>query len=72
MLAIPPALLDVLHLGAGAQVGIDIVDGRLIVEPSAAREYTLQELLAQCHPGEPGAYDDREWLDGPATGRELL
>ena len=33
MLAVPPALLSILRLQAGAEVGIAVENGRLIVEP---------------------------------------
>ena len=48
MLAVPPALLDLLKLQAGARVGIGIEDGRLIVAPRTRPSYSLDELLAQC------------------------
>jgi antitoxin ChpS len=35
MLAVPAALLDVLHLSGGAQVGLAVGNGRLVVEPKA-------------------------------------
>ncbi len=34
MLALPPAILDLLHLQAGATVDIAVADGRLIVDPN--------------------------------------
>ena len=34
MLAVPPELLDVLHIVAGNKVALAIEKGRLIVEPS--------------------------------------
>ena len=47
MLAVPPAILAMLQLQAGATVTL-VVDGcRLIVEPQPRRRYTLDELLAQ-------------------------
>lgn len=48
MLAVPPALLDILQLGLGAKVGIAVKSGHLIVEPQKRPRYTLNELLAQC------------------------
>jgi len=33
MLAVPPALLDILQLRPGAKVGLAVRSGRLIVEP---------------------------------------
>ncbi len=72
MLAVPPALLDILHLQPGAQVGIAIESGRLVVEPRVRPRYTLKELLAQCNPKAARSRQDREWLDNPPIGRELL
>lgn len=72
MLAIPPALLDVLHLRAGAKVGLAVDNGRLVVEPSARPRYTLDELLAQCDPLAELTTQEREWLDAPAVGNEII
>jgi len=72
MLAVPPALLDVLHLRAGAIVGLTVRSGRLIVEPQQRPRYTLEELLAQCNPNDPISIDDREWLDDSPAGGELI
>ena len=46
MLAVPPALLDILHLQPGAKVGIAVENGHLVVEPQKRRRYTLDEFLA--------------------------
>jgi antitoxin ChpS len=72
MLAVPPALLDILHLQPGAKVGLAVESGRLVVEPRQRRRYTLDELLAQCDPKAPRSKEEREWLDGKPVGGELL
>jgi antitoxin ChpS len=72
MLAVPPALLDLLHLQAGAAVGVAVDGGRLIVEASPKPRYTLAELLAASDFSNPPSSEDREWLDAPATGKESL
>jgi antitoxin ChpS len=72
MLAVPPALLDLLHLKAGAQVGVAVNEGRLIVEAAAKPRYTLAELLKTSDDAKPVSTKDREWLDAPALGKELL
>jgi antitoxin ChpS len=72
MLAVPPAVLDMLHLRAGATVALVVDGGRLIVEPQPRRRYTLEELLAQCDSSAEPAREDREWLDAPPVGGELL
>ncbi len=72
MLAVPPALLDVLKLGAGAQVDIGIEDGSLIVRPKSRPSYSLDELLAQCDDTAPVEDRDRAWLEAEPLGNELL
>jgi antitoxin ChpS len=72
MLAIPPALLESLHLHAGAKVGIAVESGRLVVEPHKRPRYTLDELLAQCKPRTSRGKKEREWLNNKPVGRELL
>ena len=72
MLAVPPALLEILRLQPGAKVGIAVESGRLVVEPRLRRRYTLKELLAQCDPKAPRSRKDREWLEAKPAGAELL
>ena len=72
MLAVPPALLELLQLKAGAPVGAAVDGRRLIVEASPRPRYTLAELLAASDYSEPVTPEDREWLDAPAVGKEIL
>ncbi len=72
MLAVPPAILDLLNLQAGATVGLAVDNGRLVVEPSPRPRYTLEELLAQCDPDAEISPEDRTWLDEKPVGNELL
>ncbi len=72
MLAVPPALLDLLRLGPGAKLDIAVESGRLIVEPRKRPRYTLEELLAQCEPDAPRTTEELEWLNDEAVGRELI
>ena len=76
MLAVPPALLDVLRLRPGTAVGLAVESGRLVIKPQKKRKrprYTLDELLAQCNPKAARARKkERAWLaDGPVGG-ELI
>ena len=68
MLAVPPALLDVLHLTAGAKVGLAVDNGRLVVEPAADRLQIFRIV------GEMGAEEDRLGMSGddPIAGRQQL
>jgi antitoxin ChpS len=53
MLAVRPALLDILNLRAAAKVRLAVQRGRLVVEPRQRPHYTLDELLAQKFPTGP-------------------
>ena len=72
MLAVPPALLDLLHLKPGAKVGLTVQGGRLVVEPQQRPHYTLDELLAQCNPKARRSKEEREWLNDNPSGGELI
>lgn len=72
MLAVPPSLLEILRVHSGDEVGISVESGRLIAEPKRRRRYTLDELLAQCHPKAVRTNEEAEWLGDKPTGRELL
>jgi antitoxin ChpS len=72
MLAVPPAILEMLHLEAGNSVGLAVDGDRLVVQAKKRPKYTLEELLAQCDYSQPMTDEEREWLDAPAVGRELL
>ena len=72
MLAVPPVVLDMLQLRAGATVALIVDGGRLIVEPQPRRRYGMEELLAQCDDTAEPAQEDREWLDARPVGKELL
>jgi antitoxin ChpS len=76
MLAVPPALLNLLQLQPGANVGIAVESGRLVVQPRTRRRYTLEQLLAQCNPKarppKRTSKQDRECLNSKPVGRELI
>jgi antitoxin ChpS len=72
MLAVPPALLDILQLQPGAKVGIAVKSGRLVVEPQQRPRYTLEELLAKCNSKARRSKEERDWLAGKPAGGELI
>lgn len=72
MLAVPPAILDLLHLQSGATVGVTVDGGRLVVEPQSRPCYSLDELLAQCDSSAELSSEDQEWLAVKPVGSELL
>jgi antitoxin ChpS len=72
MLAVPPAMLDQLHLKPGATVGLAVDGERLILQPQTRPRYTLAELLAASDYSQLRTPEEQEWLDAPPVGRELL
>lgn len=72
MLAVPPSILELLHLHVGATVGLAIDHGRLVVEPTLRPRYSLDELLAQCDASVEISEEDRAWLENKPVGKELL
>jgi antitoxin ChpS len=72
VVALPPALLNMLELAAGATVGLSAEQGRLVIEPKPRPRYTLDELLAQCDFSVEYSPEEREWIDAPAVGREEI
>jgi antitoxin ChpS len=72
MLVVPPVLLNVLDLKAGATVSVDVENGRLVVEAKPRPRYTLEELLAESDYSKPLTAEEREWIDAPAAGGELI
>ncbi len=72
MLAVPRAVLEVLRLQVGTTVGLIVERDRLVVAPQKRPRYTLNELLAQCHPKARRSKEEREWLKGKPAGHELI
>ena len=72
MLAVPTAILDLLHLHADSMVGLTVEHGRLVVEPLPRARYTLDELLAQCDDSAEFSVQESAWIDDKPVGRELL
>ena len=72
MLALPPAILDQLHLKAGATVGLAVQGDSLVLKPHPKPRYTLDELLAKCDYSQPRTPEEQEWLEAPPVGRELI
>jgi antitoxin ChpS len=72
MLALPPAILELLQLRSGASVGVSVDEGRLVVTPHSRPRYRLTELIAQCDATAEISAEDRDWVESPAVGNEIL
>lgn len=71
MMAVPPAVLDLLDLKPGSAVGMDVDGGRLIIRPKRKPRYTLDELLARSGRKKRLSRKDREWIHLAPAGNEL-
>lgn len=72
MLAVPPALLDLLHLAAGTRVSLAVENGCLVVEPQVRPVYSLETLIAEERAMAEPAEADRDWLEARPVGSEVL
>ena len=72
MLSVPQAFLKQLNLSANSNVDLSLKNGKLIVEPINKPKYTLDELLAQSDYSGSLNDEERQWLDAPTVGGELL
>ena len=74
MLILPSTIVDRLGLSAGSEVEIDVKDNTLLLQSRTRRgRYSLDDLLTQ---SDPSAFEqtdeDREFLNSPPVGRELI
>lgn len=72
MIAVPPAILQILQLEVGAAVNLSVEAGRLVIEPTRKKHYSLKELLAQCDSSAPISQEDNDWITSGPVGKELL
>ena len=70
VMAIPKRILEMAQLQSGAQVDIDVQDGKIVIAPKKPR-YTLAGLMAQCDLSQDLGAEESEWLDAPAAGEEF-
>lgn len=72
MVEVPSAVLQVLDLKEGSVVGISVLGEGLALKAAARRKYTVQELLDRCDFSIAMSEEEREWMDAPAVGLELI
>jgi len=74
VMAVPPAILEILGIKAGDSGIVDIKDGQLVAKAVVQRKrrskYNLSELLDNTD--FTMTAEEREWLDSPAVGNEIL
>ncbi len=71
MMAVPPALLEVLELRSGSVVGLEVQGKSLVIKPQRRPVYTLEQLLKDAVSDTPLSEEDRQWIDASSVGNEL-
>jgi len=73
MLVLPESIIERLHLTPASEVEVTLADEKILVHKRPRRRYSLDELIAM---SDPLAFEqtdeDREWLNSPPVGRELI
>jgi antitoxin MazE len=70
---LPAAVLGAARVNLDQVVDVREEAGRIIIEPLRTRpHYTLAELMAQCRPKKRLSREERDWIDAPPAGREVL
>jgi antitoxin ChpS len=69
---LPEELARKLGVHEGSALEIELAEQKLTLQSTKRSKYTAEELLAQCDYSLPMSREDREWLDSPPVGRELI
>lgn len=72
IVSLPKAFLDKLGLKANAPVDIDLVEDKIVIARRSPGRIGLEARLALCDPSLPPTAEEREWLDTPSVGDEIL
>ena len=71
---IPKAIVDSVGLKIDQEIGIEAVDGKIIITPKKRiKEYSLDDLLKGCSPEAMRLdLEDQEWIHGKPVGKEII
>ena len=72
MMTVPKPVIEELGIEANTKLDISVQDGKIVAIPRKRPKYTLEELLAQCDFDAPWSEEEREWMDAPAVGNEII
>lgn len=72
MLVVPPAFLNQLELKAGDSVGVAVSGKMIVINAKPKLCYTLSELISSSDYSKPQPKKEREWVDAPTVGDEIL
>lgn len=69
---IPKAVVEAVGLHFNQEVDIQAVDGKIVITPSKAIEYDLDDLLRQCKPETMAlTKEDKDWINSAPVGSEV-
>lgn len=74
VLSLSPDAVETLGLKQGTALEVSVEGSSVLLRPSQRQrsKYTIEELLAQCNYSLPMDEEERQWLDAPRVGRELI
>ena len=73
MVAIPPHIIEELHLGPNSTVRLTVERGKIVIRPQPRTgRIGLKARLAMCDFSKKTTADDRAWTNGPRAGREEI
>ena len=72
IVSLPKAYLDQLGLKADTPVNIEVVDDKIVIARRSPGRIGLEARLAMCDFKQPVSAEERQWLDAPPVGDEVL
>ena len=72
IVTVPKAYLDRLGLGVDAPVNIEVENDKIIITRQHPGRIGLAARLAMCRPDLPMTAEEREWIDAPPVGKEVI
>jgi len=76
MMAVPSSFMAQMGVEVGTSIRLELQGNTLLVNPvfesQSPLRYTLDELLVQSDYSQPLPPEEREWVDAPRAGRELI
>lgn len=61
-----------MHTSGLRKDGMAVTDSHPVIDPTPRPHYTMAQLLAESDYSQPQPPEEREWVDTPAVGRELI
>lgn len=72
MVAIPPVMLNELDMKAGEEVRLETDGTNVVIKPAPRKGWALAALLMASDYDTALTEEEREWVDAPRFGNEML